>query len=78
MLYMRKQEYMRVMNKDTIALKERIIALIDECNIPYVIPLLNDLENTAHEISFESGYGIGYDVGWESGFEWANERGSYK
>ena len=67
---------MRIMNKDIEVLKERIIALVDGCNLPYVIPLLNDLENAIHEYSFESGYGIGYDVGWESGVEWAYERGS--
>ena len=50
---------MRVMNKDIIVLKESIIALVDECNIPYVIPLLNDLENAIHEYSFESGYETG-------------------
>ena len=65
------------MNIDIEMLKERIIALVDELDLPYVIPLLNDLENAIREHSFESGYGIGYDVGWESGFEWANERGSY-
>ena len=64
------------MSIDTKTLKERIIALVDERGKPYVIPLLNDLENAIHEHSFESGYGIGYDVGWESGFEWAYERGS--
>ena len=68
---------MGIMSKDIETLKERIIALVDGCNLPYVIPLLSDLENSIHEYSFESGYGIGYDVGWESGFEWANERGSY-
>ena len=66
------------MNKDTEALKERIIALVDGCNLPYVIPLLNDLENAIHEHSFDCGYETGYDKGWESGVEWANERGSYK
>lgn len=50
------------MNKDTIALKERIIALVDGCNLPYVIPLLNDLENAIHEHSFDSGYETGYDI----------------
>ena len=64
------------MNIDIKTLKERIIALVDERGKPYVIPLLNDLENAIHEHSFESGYGIGYDVGWESGVEWAYERGS--
>ena len=65
------------MSKDIETLKERIIALVDGRNLPYVIPLLSDLENAIHEHSFESGYGVGYDVGWESGVEWANERGSY-
>lgn len=64
------------MNKDIEVLKERIIALVDGCNLPYVIQLLNDLENAVHEHSLESGYGIGYDVGWESGADWAYERGS--
>ena len=66
------------MNKDTIALKERIIAWIDEKDKPYVVPLLNDLENAIHGHSFDCGYETGYDEGWESGVEWANERGSYK
>ena len=65
------------MNKDTIALKQRIIALVDGCNLPYVIPLLNDLEKAIREYSFESGYETGYDIGWESGFEQANERRGY-
>ena len=73
---------MRVMNKDIIVLKESIIALVDECNIPYVITLLNDLENAIHEYSFESGYEsgyeTGYDIGWESGVEQANERRGYR
>ena len=64
------------MNKDIEVLKERIIALIDERGKPYVIPLLNDLENAIHEYSFESGYETGYDVGWESGVDWEYERGS--
>ena len=66
------------MNKDTIALKERIIAWVDELDRPYVIPMICDLENTIHENSFDSGYETGYDKGWESGVEWENERGSYK
>ena len=66
------------MNKDIETLKESIIALVDECNIPYVITLLNGLENIVHEISFESGYETGYDIGWESGFEQANERRGYR
>ena len=69
---------MGVMNKDIIVLKESIIALVDGCNIPYVIQLLNDLENATHEYSFESGYETGYDIGWESGFEQANERRGYR
>ena len=47
------------MNKDTIALKERIIALVDGRNLPYVIPLLSDLENAIHENSFDIGYETG-------------------
>ena len=66
------------MSKDIETLKERIIAQIDEKDKPYVIQLLNDLENTTHEHSFDSGYETGYDECWESGVEWANERGSYK
>ena len=67
---------MRIMSIDIELLKERIIALIDEKDKPYVVPLLNDLENAIREHSFESGYGIGYDVGWESGVEWEYERSS--
>lgn len=69
---------MSIMNIDIERLKERIIALVDEKDKPYVIPLLSDLENAIHENSFESGYETGYDKGWESGVEWENERGSYK
>ena len=65
------------MGKDTEALKERIIALIDERDKHCVIPLLSDLENAIHEHSFDSGYETGYDIGWESGFEQANERRGY-
>ena len=54
------------MNKDIIVLKESIIALVDECNIPYVITLLNGLENIVHEISFESGYETGHHIGISS------------
>ena len=57
------------MNKDTIALKERIIALIDEKDKPYVIPLLNDLENAIHKHSFACGYETGYDIGYIDGYE---------
>ena len=49
------------MNKDIIALKERIIAQIDEKGKPYVVPLLNDLENAIHEHSFDNGYDDGYE-----------------
>ena len=56
---------MRVMNKDTIA-------LVDGCNLPYVIPMLCELENTIHEHSFdcgyETGYHTGYDKGWIDGY----------
>ena len=41
------------MNKDIEALKERVIAWVDELDRPYVIPLLNDLENAIHEHSFD-------------------------
>lgn len=57
------------MNKDTTALKERIIAWIDERDKPYVIPLLCDLENAIHEHSFDNGYETGYDIGWCDGHE---------
>ena len=52
------------MNKDIEVLKERIIALVDELDIPYVIPLLNDLEKAIHEHSFDCGWGTGYDEGY--------------
>ena len=55
------------MSKDIETLKERIIALVDELDRPYVIPLLSDLENAIHEHSFDSGYETGYDVGWYDG-----------
>ena len=57
------------MNKDTTALKERIIAQIDEKGKPYVVPLLNDLENAIHEHSFDSGYETGYDIGYDDGYK---------
>ena len=66
------------MNKDIELLKERIIAWVDERDKPYVIPLLNDLENAIHEHSFDNGYETGYDNGLESCVEWSDERGSYK
>ena len=52
---------MRIMSKDIERLKERIIALVDERDLPYVISLLNDLENAIHEHSFDNGYETGYD-----------------
>ena len=55
------------MNKDIELLKERIIALVDEKDKPYVIPLLNDLENTIHEHSFDSGYDFGLVSGMMMG-----------
>ena len=55
------------MNKDIEALKERITALVDGCNLPYVIPLLNDLENAIHEHSFDNGYDFGWCVGMMMG-----------
>ena len=60
---------MRIMNKDIEVLKERIIALVDELDRPYVIPLLSDLENAIHEHSFDSGYETGYDIGYDDGYE---------
>ena len=57
------------MNIDIERLKERIIALVDERDKPYVIPLLNDLENAIHEHSFDSGYETGYDIGYDDGYE---------
>ena len=60
---------MRIMSKDIETLKERIIALVDEKDKPYVIPLLNDLENAIHEHSFDNGYETGYDIGYDDGYE---------
>ena len=62
------------MNKDTIALKERIIAWIDEKDKPYIIPLLNDLENAIHKYSFDNGYETGYDVGYNDRYNKERER----
>ena len=56
------------MNKDIELLKERIIAWVDERDKPYVIPLLNDLENAIHEHSFDNGYETWYDVGCNDGY----------
>ena len=58
---------MSIMNIDIERLKERIIALVDGCNIPYVISLLNDLENAIHEHSFDSGFETGYYMGYIDG-----------
>ena len=52
---------MRIVNKDIETLKERIIVLVDGRTPPYVISLLNDLENAIHEHSFDSGYETGYE-----------------
>ena len=57
------------MNKDIEVLKERIIAWIDERDKPYVISLLNDLENATHEHSFDRGYDMGYIDGHSKGSE---------
>ena len=64
------------MNKDVEALKERIIAWVDERDKLYVIPLLDDLENAVHEHSFDSGYETGYDNGYENGFNDGYNKGS--
>ena len=64
---------MRIMNKDIEALKERIISLVDERDLPYVISLLNDLENAIHEHSFDSGYETGYDMGYIDGHSKGSE-----
>ncbi len=56
------------MNIDIERLKERITALVDGRNLPYVIPLLSDLENAIHEHSFDSGYDTGYDKGCIDGY----------
>ena len=52
------------MNKDIEVLKERIIALVDELDRHYVIPLLNDLEKAIHGHSFDCGWETGYDIGY--------------
>ena len=57
------------MNIDIKRLKERIIALVDERDKPYVIPLLSDLENAIHEHSFDSGYDVGYNDRYNKGSE---------
>ena len=65
------------MNIDIERLKERMIALIDERDKPYMIPLLNDLENAIHEHSFDSGYETGYATGYDIGWIDGHDRGSY-
>ena len=57
------------MNKDIEALKERIVTWVDERDKPYVIQLLNDLEDAIHENSFDSGYETGYDNGYDDCYE---------
>ena len=64
---------MNIMNIDIERLKERIIALVDGCNLPYVVPMLCDLENAVHEHSFDSGYETGYDVGYNDGYNKGSE-----
>ena len=56
------------MSKDIETLKERIIALVDELDRPYFVPLLNGLENAIHEHSFDNGYETGYDVDYNDGY----------
>ena len=64
---------MRIMSKDIETLKERIISLVDERDLPYVISLLNDLENTIHEHPFDSGHETGYDMGYIDGHSKGSE-----
>ena len=64
---------MRIISKDIETLKERIVACIDEKDKPYVISLLNDLENAIHEHSFDSGYETGYDMGYIDGHSKGSE-----
>ena len=45
------------------------MACIDEKDKPYVISLLNDLENAIHEHSSDSGYDMGYIDGHSKGSE---------
>ena len=61
------------MSKDIETLKERIISLVDERDLHYVISLLNDLENAIHEHSFDSGYETGYDMGYIDGHSKGSE-----
>ena len=65
---------MRRIDKFTTALKETIIAWVDERDKLYVIPLLSDLENAIHEYSFDSGYETGYDVGYNDGYNKGSEQ----
>ena len=57
------------MNKDIEALKERIVAWVDERDKLYVIQLLNKKKKAIHEHSFECGYETGYDIGYDDGYE---------
>ena len=61
------------MNKDIEVLKERIIAWVNEKDKPYVISLLNDLENTIHEHSFDSRYETVCDMGYIDGHSKGSE-----
>lgn len=61
------------MNKNIESLKERIIALVDERDKLYVIPLLSDLENAIYEHSFDCGYHTGYDIGYDDGYNKGSE-----
>ena len=63
-----------IISKGIETLKERIIALVDGCNLPYVISLLNDLENAIHEHSFDSGFETGYDMGYIDGHSKGSEQ----
>lgn len=60
------------MSKDIEVLKERIVACVDEKDKPYVISLLNDLENAIHRHSFDCGWETGYDFGLVSGMMMEN------
>ena len=47
--------------------------MVDERDLPYVISLLNDLENAIHEHSFDSGHETGYDMGYIDGHSKGSE-----
>ena len=69
---------MRIMNKDTIALKEKIIAWVDERDKLHVIPLLDDLDNALHELSFDRGYETWYDIGFNDWYSKGVNMTKYK